>query len=116
MHYKLDKLKRDKSSTDWNAGWKKAKSFDRLVSYIIEQVIHNYIEYFSELGILEQLNTTRFTEKLLHALPTLCSKNILKKSVVLFSDVVSTLVKDYIELLDDFLIAKDCTSYTKRTF
>ena len=39
------------------------------------------------------------------ALPNLCSKTVNKKSVVLFSDTVSTLVKDYIESLDDFFIA-----------
>ena len=39
------------------------------------------------------------------ALPNLCSKIINKKSVVLFSDTVVTLVKDYIESLDDFFIA-----------
>ena len=39
------------------------------------------------------------------ALPNLCSKIINKKSVVLFSDTVVTLVKDYIESLDHFFIA-----------
>ena len=64
-----------------------------------------YIEYLSESGILEQPDATIFTKKLLLALPNLCSKIINKKSVVLFSDTVVTLVKDYIESLDDFFIA-----------
>ena len=116
MQYKSDKFKRDKNSTDWNAEWKKAKALDRVVSYLIEHEEFNpysvyvvkdinkkYIEYLSELGILEQPNTTRFTEKRLLTLQNLCSKIINKKSVILFSDTVSTLVKDYIEPPDDFL-------------
>ena len=98
--------------------WKKANALDRVVSYIIEHEEFNrgsvyivkdinqkYTEYLSELGILEQPNITRFTEKLLLALPNLRSKIINRKSVVLFPDTVSTLVKDYIESLDDFFIA-----------
>ena len=68
MQYKSDKFKHNKSSTDWNAEWKKAEALDRVVSYIIEQKEFNpgsvyvvkdinqkYIEYLSELGILEQI-------------------------------------------------------------
>ena len=71
--------------------------------YIV--INQKYIDYLSELGISEQPNTTRFTEKILHALPNLCTKTINKKSVVLFSDTVSSLIKDYIELPDEFFIA-----------
>ena len=118
VQHKSDKFKHDKSLTDWNLEWKKADALDRVVSYIIEHEEFNrgsvyivkdinqkYTEYLSELGILEQPNITRFTEKLLLALPNLRSKIINRKSVVLFPDTVSTLVKDYIESLDDFFIA-----------
>ena len=116
--YKSDKLKRDRSSTNWNGERKKSEALDRVVSHIIEHKEFNpgsvylvkvinqkYIEYLSELGILEQPNTTTFTEKLLLALPNLCSKIVNKKLVVLFSDTVSTLVKGYIESSDDFFVA-----------
>ena len=86
MQYKSDKFKRNKSSTDWNAEWKKAQALDRVVSYTVEHEEFNpgsvyvakdinqkYIEYLSELGFLEQPNITRFTEKLLLAFPNLCS-------------------------------------------
>ena len=106
IEYKSDKFKRERSSTEWNAEWKKAEALDRAVSYIIEHKEFNpgslyvvedinqkYVEYLSALGNLEQLKITRFTEKLLLALPNLCSKITNKKSVVLFSDTVSTIVE-----------------------
>ena len=118
MQYTSDKLKRDRSSTDWNAECKKAIALVRVLSYIIEHEEFNpgfvyvakyinqkCIEYLSELGILEQPSTTRITEKLLNAFPNFCPKSINKNSVVLFSGMVSTLVKNYIELPDDFFIA-----------
>ena len=108
-------MKRDRSSTNWNGERKKSEALDRVISHIIEHKEFNpgsvylvkiinqkYIEYLSEL---EQPITTTFTEKLLLALPNLCSKIINKKLVVLFSDAVSTLVKDYIESSDDFFVA-----------
>ena len=108
-------MKRDRSSTNWNGERKKSEALDRVISHIIEHKEFNpgsvylvkvinqkYIEYLSEL---EQPITTTFTEKLLLALPNLCSKIINKKLVVLFSDTVSTLVKDYIESSDDFFVA-----------
>ena len=117
MQYKSDKVKRDKSSTDWSVDWKKAEALDLVVSYIIEHeefnpssvyVVKNinqkYVEYLSELGILEQPNTRRFTEKLLLALPNLCSKIINKKSVVLFSNTVSALIKDILNHRMVFLL------------
>ena len=82
----------------------KHKKFNPGSVYVPKEINKIYIEYFSGLGILEQLNATRFTEKLLHVLPNLCSKIINKQSVVLFSDTVSTLVKDYIESWDNFLL------------
>ena len=36
MQYKSDRYKRDKSSTYWNAKWKKGEALDPVVSYIIE--------------------------------------------------------------------------------
>ena len=103
---------------DWNAEWKKAEVLVCVVSYIIEyeefnpgsvyivkDINQKFIEYLSELGILEQPNTTKFTDKLLLALPNISSTIICKKSVVLFSDTESTLVKDYIESQDHFFIA-----------
>ena len=108
-------MKRDRSTTNWNGERKKSEALDRVISHIIEHKEFNpgsvylvkvinqkYIEYLSEL---EQPITTTFTEKLLLVLPNLCSKIINKKLVVLFSDTVSTLVKDYIESPDDFFIA-----------
>ena len=102
---------------DWNAEWKKAEVLVCVVSYIIEyeefnpgsvyivkDINQKFIEYLSELGILEQPNTTKFTDKLLLALPNISSTIICKKSVVLFSDTESTLVKDYIESQDHFLL------------
>ena len=121
-------LKHDRSSTDSNAEWKKVEALDCKVSYIIEHdefnlgsayvvkdINQKYIEYLCELGILEQPPDTK---TLLHALTNLCSKIINKKSVALFSDTISTLVKKYIESPNDFFycITKDCTFYTKRTF
>ena len=59
--YKSDKFKHIKSSTDWNAEWKKAEALDHIVSYIIEHkelnpgsvdINQKYVEYLSELGIL----------------------------------------------------------------
>ena len=118
MQYESEKFKRNRNSTDQNAEWTKAEAVDRVVSHIIEHEENNpgsvyvvkdinqkYIGYLSELGISEQPNTTRFTEKILHALPNLCTKIINKKSVVLFSDTVSSLVKDYTESPDEFFIA-----------
>ena len=111
MQYKSDKVKRDKSSTDWNAKWKKAEALDLVVSYIIEHEVYvvkninqKCVEYLSELGNLEQPNTRRFTEKLLLASTNLCSKIINKKSVVLFSSTVSTLVKDILNHRMVFLL------------
>jgi len=116
--YESEKFQRDRSSTDLNTEWIKAKAVDRVVNYIIEHEENNpgsvyvvkeinqmYIDYLSEVEISEQPNTTRFTQKILHALPKLCSKIINKKSVVLFADTISTLVKDYIESPDEFFIA-----------
>ena len=118
MQYESEKFKHNRNLTDQNIEWIKAEAVDRVVSYIIEHEENNpgsvyivkdinqkYIDYLSELGISEQPNTTRFTEKILHALPNLCTKIINKKSVVLFSDTVSSLVKDYIESPDEFFIA-----------
>ena len=118
MQYESEKFKRNRNSTDQNTEWIKAEAVDRVVSYIIEHEENNpgsvyivkdinqkYIDHLSELGISEQPNITRFTEKILHALTNLCTKIINKKSVVLFSDTVSSLVKDYIESPDEFFIA-----------
>ena len=103
MQYKSDKFKRDKSLTDQNAEWKKIEALDRVVLshiieheefnpgsvYVVKDINQKFVEYLSELRVLEQPNTTRFTEKLLLALPKLCSK---------------TLVKDDIKSPDDFLL------------
>ena len=108
MQYTSDKLKRDRSSTDWNAECKKAISHEEFnpgFVYVAKDINQKCIEYLSELGILEQPSTTRITEKLLNAFPNFCPKSINKNSVVLFSGMVSTLVKNYIELPDDFFIA-----------
>ena len=118
MQYESEKFKRNRDSTDQNTEWIKAEAADRVVSYITEHeennpglvcivkdINQNYIDYLSELGISEQPNTTGFTEKILHALPNLCTKIINKKCVVLFSDTVSSLLKDYIESPDEFFIA-----------
>ena len=118
MQCESEKFKRNRNSTDQNTEWIKAEAVDRVVSYIIEHEENNpgsvyivkdinqkYIVYLSELEISEQPNTTRFTEKILHALPSLCTKIINKKSVVLFSDTVSSLVKDYIESPVELFIA-----------
>ena len=54
----------------------KHKKFNPGSVYVPKEINKIYIEYLSGLGILEQLNATRFTEKLLHVLPNLCSKII----------------------------------------
>ena len=118
MQYTSVKLKCNRSSTDWNVEQDKVEALDRVLSYINEHdefnpgsvyvfkyINQQYIEHILELGILEQPNTTRFTEKLLHAFSNLCFKIINNKSVVSFFDTVSTVVKDHVESPDDFFIA-----------
>ena len=72
----------------------KGKTLDRVVSYVIEHEFNpgsvyvvkdinkKYVEYLSEPRILEQPDTTRFTKKLLLALPNLWSKIMIKKSIL----------------------------------
>ena len=72
--------------------------------YVVKGIYKKYVEYLSELQILEQPSTTRFTEKLLHVLLKVCSNIISKRSVVLFFNTVSILVKDYNESPDLFLL------------
>ena len=118
MQFKSDKLKRDKSSTDWNSEWKKTKALVYVLSYIVEQEESNpsfecvfkdinqkYIDCLSELEILKQSGTTRITDKFLNAFPNLCLKSNNKESFFLFPDTASTLIKDYIESPGGFFIA-----------
>ena len=73
--------------------------------YVVKDIDQKYIDYLSEIEILEQPSTTRITEKLFNAFPNFCSKSINKKLFFLLSDTISTLDKDYIESPDEFFIA-----------
>ena len=61
-----------------------------------------YMNYLQNAGITEQIQTTRFTEKLLGSFPNLYSKIVNKKTVVLFLDTVSSLIDDCVDSPDEF--------------
>ena len=116
MRKKCDKMMAETVQSQNEQKWIKAKSFEYVITYVIEEeqkqpgsafVVQElnqmYVDVLRGHGIIEELQTTRFTQKLMESLPDLRT-NIAKdrRTVVVFDDQVRRLVNEYVETPDEF--------------
>ena len=107
MRKKYDKMMAETVQSQNEQKWIKAKSFEYVITYLIEEgqkqpgsafVVQElnqmYVDVLRGHGIIEELQTTRFTQKLMESLPDFRT-NIAKdrRTVVIFDDQVRRLVK-----------------------
>ena len=91
------KIDKTQSSDAIENKWRQAQAFDSIVSYVLEQetvdpgstlVVKDlnelYVENLKSFGIEEKTQTTRFTERLLTAVPNLVARTVSNSTVVLF--------------------------------
>ena len=95
---KIDKMQ---SSDAIEKKWRQEQVFDSIVSYIFEQetvdpgsthvvkeLNEMYVENLKSFGIEEKAQSTRFTERLLDAIPNLFVRTVSNCTVVLFDEKV----------------------------
>ena len=96
----------------------KAQVFDSIVSYVLEQetvdpgsthvvkeLNEMYVENLKSFGIEAKAQSTRFTERLLDAIPNLVVRTVSNCTVVLFDEKVQKLITEYVQSPDDFYAA-----------
>ena len=109
---KINKLQKDE---EIEKKWKQAEAFDSVVNYITEQEIVDlgstflvrelntmYVEKLKMFGIEETIQTTRFKERLLAAIPNLVAHTVNNASVVLFDDQVQEIITQFVQSPDGF--------------
>ena len=64
-----------------------------------------YVDNLKSFGIEEKIQTTRFTERLLAAVPNLVVHTVSNNTVVLFDEKVQELIAEYVYSPDDFYAA-----------
>ena len=112
------RIEREQSSAVIEGKWKRAQSFNSIISYIHEQhsidpgstfavkdLNELYIENLKSFNIEEKPQTTRFTERLIASVPNLVCRTVSKKTVVLFDETVQDLIDEYVQTPDDFYSA-----------
>ena len=112
---KIDKMQ---SSDAIEKKWRQAQAFDSIVNYVLEQetvdpgsthVVKElnamYVENLKSFGIEEKAQSTRFTERLLDAIPNLVARTVSNCTVVLFDEKVQELITEYAQSPDNFYAA-----------
>ena len=115
------------ASENMEKKWIKAQVLDEIVRYVIEtehsvpgstfivlELNAMYADKLKKYDVIEQLQTTRFKEKLLKFIPNLCTEIVDRQTVVLFSDKRNELVADYVEAPDDFFASLRTVTSTIR--
>ena len=112
---KIDKMQ---SSDAIEKKWRQAQAFDSIVSYVLEQeavdpgstfVVKElnelYVENLKSFCIEEKTQTTRFTERLLSAVPNLVARIVSNSTIVLFDEKVQELITDCVQSPDEVYAA-----------
>ena len=112
------KIDKENSSHDIEMKWRRARAYESVVSFVLEQeaiepgstfVVKDlnelYIKNLKFFGTEEKVQTTRFTQRLLNSIPNLVSSTVNKNTVVLFGDKVDELIVDYVKSPDEFYAA-----------
>ena len=69
---------------------------------VVKNLNERYIKVLKSFGIEGEVQTTRFTQRLLNSISKLVISNVNKSTVVLFGDKIDALIVDSGKISDEF--------------